>query len=124
MARLNHFQTSAAIARMEPFKSHTGSMRGEKGSPSSHGRLPSEYVEKLAGHKVDYTVMSYATPIAWHHEGGWEYPDVSYSSSTSKHQAAVRSGLNIKNAREKKMEERAARKKAKADSKEQSLWNQ
>ena len=70
--RISNFETSAAIARLEPFKTHTGSLRGEKGGPSSTGRLPSKHLEELAGHNVDYTVMSYSTPIAWHHEGGWQ----------------------------------------------------
>ena len=122
MARLSHFQAGAAIARLEPFKSNTGSFRGVKGSQSS-GRMPREEAEKMAGKNVDYTVMSYATPIAYKAEGEWHYPDVSYSSSTSKHQAITRRAIGVKNAREKKMEERAARKKAKADSKEQALWN-
>lgn len=124
MARLSHFEIGGAIARMEDFKSNTGSMRGSKTSytPSS-GRMPSAEAEKMAGHNVDYVVHSYATPIAYHHSGGWEYPDVSYSSSTSKHQSIVRGAIGVKNAREKKMDERAAKKKAKADSAEQGLWN-
>mgnify|MGYP006269992229 CR=1 FL=1 len=124
MARLSHFNIGAAIARMEDFKSNTGSMRGSKVSyPPSSGRMPSAEAEKMAGHNVDYVVHSYATPIAYHHEGGWEYPDVSYSSSTSKHQSIVRGALGIKNAREKKAEERAAKKAEKAKSQEQTLWD-
>lgn len=123
MARLSHFNIGAAIARMEDFKSNTGSFRGAKVSytPSS-GRMPSAEAEKMAGHNVDYVVHSYATPIAYHHSGGWEYPDVSYSATTSKHQSVVRGALGIQNAREKKMEERAARRKAKEDSHEKGLW--
>ena len=102
--RISNFETSAAIARLEPFKTHTGSLRGEQGGPSSTGRLPSKHLEELAGHNVDYTVMSYATPIAWHHEGGWHYPDVSYSRSTSRHQSAVRRGIGIMNPREQRAE--------------------
>jgi hypothetical protein len=128
MARLSHFNIGAAIARMEDFKSNTGSFRGQKVSfnPSS-GRMPSAEAEKMAGHNVDYVVHSYATPIAYHHEGGWEYPDVSYSSTTSKHQAITRGAIGIKSARDKQLEERAARvaakQKRKSESQEQTLWN-
>jgi hypothetical protein len=101
-------------------------MRGIQGAPPSHGWLNgTQFGEQIKSLKnPDYTVMSYNTPIAVHHEEGWHYPDVSHSPTTGKHQSIVRGALGIKNAREKKMEERAAKRKAKADATEQGLWNQ
>ena len=126
--RLSHFNIGASIARMEDFTSNTGSFRGSSVSYTpSPGRMPSAEAEKMAGHNVDYVVHSYNTPIAYHHAGGWEYPDVSYSSSTSKHQSITRRAIGVKSARDKKMEaraaKRAAKQKAASDAQEQGLWN-
>lgn len=111
------------IASRVPFQG--SSMRGEEGGPRSlgwlHGTQFGEQIKALKN--PDYTVMSYGTPIAVHHEEGWHYPDVSHSPTTGKHQSIVRGALGIKNAREKKMEERAAKRKAKADAAEQELWS-
>jgi hypothetical protein len=121
------------IANRIPFEG--SNMRGHAGGPHQLGWLSpqsyygssrnQEFADQIGRLKnPDYTVMSYGTPIAIHHEGGWHYPDVSHSSTTGKHQAIVRGALGIKNAREIKMEERAAKRAAKADSQEQALWNQ
>jgi hypothetical protein len=101
-------------------------MEGVKGAPSSHGWLSgtqfSKQLEEVAN-TTDYHVKSYNTPIAVHHEGGWTYPDVSHSSSTGKHQSIVRRAIGVKSAAETKREAAAAKKKAKADTTEQSLWD-
>ena len=100
-------------------------MRGHAGGPSQHGWLSgTQFSEQISQLKnPDYTLMSYGTPIAVHHEGGWHYPDVSHSPSTGKHQSIVRGALGIKNEREKKMEARAAKKAAKQSDTESALWN-
>jgi hypothetical protein len=112
------------IQGREEFKG--SNMEGVKGAPSSHGWLSgtqfSKQLEEVAN-TTDYHVKSYNTPIAVHHEGGWTYPDVSHSSSTGKHQSIVRRAIGIKSAAETKREAAAAKKKAKADTTEQSLWN-
>ena len=54
------------------------------------GRLQSDLVALLHGHKPDFVIYSYGTPIAWHHASGWEIPAVRYSVTTSKHQGIVR----------------------------------
>jgi len=112
------------IAGRVPFQG--SSMRGEEGGPRSlgwlHGTQFGEQIKALKN--PDYTVMSYGTPIAVHHEEGWHYPDVSHSPTTGKHQSIVRGALNIKNAREQKMEARAAKRKAKQEEADQKLWNQ
>ena len=71
--------------------------------------------------------MSYGTPIAVHHEGGWFYPDVSHSATTGRHQSITRQAIGVKSARDLKMEARAAKRKAKeksaSEAAEQGLWN-
>jgi len=121
--RVSNRNAGPLIAAREPFKGNN--FEGFEGAPRSHGWLHgTQFSEQLKGLKnPDYTVMSYGTPIAVHHEGGWHYPDVSHSATTGKHQSIVRGALGIKNAREKKMDERAAKRAAKASDSEQSLWN-
>ena len=101
------------IAGRVPFQG--SSMRGIEGAPPSHGWLSgTQFSEQIKGLKnPSYSVMSYQTPIAVHHEGGWFYPDVSHSPTTGKHQSIVRGAIGVKSAREKKMEERAAKRAAK-----------
>jgi hypothetical protein len=116
----------ASIQARVPFKNSTGSMRGVAGAPSSHGWLNgTQFSQQLSevAPTTDYHVMSYGTPIAVHHEGGWTYPDVSHSATTGKHQSVVRQAIGVKNEREKTMERRAAKRKAKSESAEQGLWN-
>jgi hypothetical protein len=126
MAKPKKTSNSAAgslIQGREPFQG--SNMAGHEGAPKSHGWLSgTQFGETLKSLKnPDYTVTSYGTPIAVHHEGGWEYPDVSHSPTTGKHQSIVRRAIGVKSAREKKMDERAAKKKAKSDTQEQELWN-
>ena len=122
--RTSNTKAGPLIQGREEFKgSH---MEGVKGAPSSHGWLSgtqfSKQLEEVAN-TTDYHVKSYNTPIAVHHEGGWTYPDVSHSSSTGKHQSIVRRAIGVKSAAETKREAAAAKKKAKADTTEQSLWD-
>jgi hypothetical protein len=122
--RVSNINATSHIQNREEFKG--SNMQGVKGAPSSHGWLNgTQFSKQLSdvANTTDYHVKSYNTPIAVHHEGGWIYPDVSHSPSTGRHQSIVRQAIGVKSARDKKMEERAAKRKAKADSTEQSLWN-
>ena len=122
--RTSNTKAGPLIQGREAFKG--SNMEGVKGAPSSHGWLSgtqfSKQLEEVAN-TTDYHVKSYNTPIAVHHEGGWTYPDVSHSSSTGKHQSIVRRAIGVKSAAETKREAAAAKKKAKADTTEQSLWD-
>ena len=122
--RTSNTKAGPLIQGREEFKG--SNMEGVKGAPSSHGWLSgtqfSKQLEEVAN-TTDYHVKSYNTPIAVHHEGGWTYPDVSHSSSTGKHQSIVRRAIGVKSAAETKREATAAKKKAKADTTEQSLWD-
>ena len=68
------------------------SARGRAYGTTDTGRLYVRAPESLRS--ADYTVWSYATPIAWHHPGtGWVIPDVKHSSTTSRHQSILRRAL-------------------------------
>lgn len=112
------------IASKVPFEG--SNMRGIEGAPPSHGWLNgTQFGEQIKTLKnPDYTVMSYNTPIAVHHEEGWHYPDVSHSPTTGKHQSIVRRAIGVKSAAEVKREARDAKRKAKQEASDQHLWNQ
>ena len=125
--RTSNVKAGPLIAGRVPFQG--SSMRGHEGGPSQHGWLSgTQFSEQISQLKnPDYTVMSYGTPIAVHHEGGWHYPDVSHSASTGRHQSIVRQAIGVKSARDIKMEERAkkraAKQKAATEAQESTLWS-
>lgn len=126
--RTSNTKATSLIQGREEFKG--SNMEGVKGAPSSHGWLSgTQFSKQLAdvANTTDYHVKSYNTPIAVHHEGGWIYPDVSHSPSTGRHQSIVRQAIGVKSERDKKMEARAEKRKAKqkaaSDAQEQGLWN-
>ena len=122
--RTSNTNAGPLISGRVPFQG--SSMHGHEGGPHQLGWLNgTQFGEQIRGlSNPDYTVMSYGTPIAVHHEGGWHYPDVSHSPTTGKHQSIVRQALGIKNAKELKREAAAKKKADKASAAEQSLWNQ
>lgn len=62
--------------------------------------VPSYGAGRLRGHalrawerdrgRIDYTLYSYGTPIAWHVDGHWVIVDDSFSTSTNRHQSNAR----------------------------------
>ena len=123
--RVSNRNAGPLIAAREPFKGNN--FEGHEGGPRSHGWLHgTQFAEQLKGLKnPDYTVNDPRsdTPLAVHHEGGWHYPDVYHSATTAQKQAVTRRAIGVKSEREKTMERRAAKRKAKADAAEQDLWN-
>ena len=125
--RTSNTNAGDLISARIPFKG--SNMAGHEGGPSSHGWLSgTQFGEQLKGLKnPDYTVTSYNTPIAVHHEDGWTYPDTSHSPTTGRHQSIVRKAIGVKSERDKKMEarhaKRAAKQKAASDQQELGLWN-
>ena len=112
------------IAAREPFKGNN--MYGTTGAPPSHGWLNgTQFGEQISALKnPDYTVMDYDTPLAVHHEGGWHYPDIYHSATSSQKQAIVRRAIGVKSERDKKMAARAEKRAAKqSTAKEDKLWN-
>lgn len=60
------------------------------------GRLPEPWYSEYNTRRefIDYTVVSYFTPIAWHDtEKGWIMPDVKYSTTTSKAQGKIATAI-------------------------------
>ena len=72
--RLNRKEVVMAIARLQDFTSHTGSMRGEW-----QGDV--------------YVVISYSTPIGDCNGRVWNLNSNKYSATTSKHQSYLRQGV-------------------------------
>ena len=67
-------------------------LEGLDGRTNTYGRLDAEEVahyEKVK-ESIDYVVLSYRTPIAWHSSEGWYVVAQKFSVTTSKHQGIVR----------------------------------
>ena len=87
-----HLQnTLHAIAEREPF--NAGNLTGRR-VPAGYGRMSpataDQFIDAVTAHGLDYVVMSYDTPIAWHDSRGWTIPADKYSPTTSAHQNVVR----------------------------------
>lgn len=87
--------TIKALSNREPFKRPGFAMRGVEGAVSSTGRMPEGsagmYRANADENMITYTVLSYATPIAWvTREGTVIIPDASYSNTTTHHQGLCR----------------------------------
>jgi hypothetical protein len=72
--RLNRNEVIMAIARLDDFTSHTGSMRGER-----QGDI--------------YVVLSYNQPIGECNGRCWNLNSNKYSVTTSRHQSYLRRGV-------------------------------
>lgn len=87
-----------AIRTLTPFRTH-GALEGTDKVPYYAGRLTgtalANYTEGTDERLIDYVVLSYSTPIAWHMPGiGWTYVDRDFSPTTGRHQYAVRAALH------------------------------
>ena len=67
-------------------------LEGLDGRTNTYGRLDAEEVAQYERVKesIDYVVLSYRTPIAWHSAEGWYVVAQKFSVTTSKHQSIVR----------------------------------
>lgn len=97
IANVNQRAASEYIARRESFKaSALSGIRSD--SLGTFGKLPREWQNRFVTDRrdlgIDYVVLSYETPIAWHTPRGWVVPDVRYSVTTSaKHMPPLWRGL-------------------------------
>lgn len=92
MRKVSNSDARHPIARREEFQSHTGNFHGREHTPGRYvysGHLDGR-IEASTLSSADYVVFSYSTPIAWHLPSGWVVPSVTYSISTSRHQAVAR----------------------------------
>lgn len=85
----------SVLRNREPFRTY-GALYGYKGNAGTLGYLPDPWREQYYAdaNDIDYVVLSYATPIAWHTPTGWTVPDVRYSVTTSKHQGRIRTAVS------------------------------
>lgn len=84
------------ISARASFQSTTGNLRGVRYAVGYTGQLPREHADAYssARQEIDYTVISYCTPIAWHiRSGGWVVPGVKYSQTTTRHQNIARMAI-------------------------------
>lgn len=86
----------AYIAARRPFRA--SNLRGTDSAPAYVGAAWFTPTESAAYHRdwphMDYVVISYATPIAWHtSDGRWHTLERTFSPTTRQHQRAVLSAL-------------------------------
>lgn len=86
--------TRDAIANRVPFKTG-GSLKGVAGNPGTVGRLNEEERSQYYAdaNSIDYAVLSYGTPIAWHTPNGWHIVAQRFSVTTTNQQTVVRIAL-------------------------------
>lgn len=94
-------QFTQPLHHLIPFRTH-GNLRGVVGAYPTHGRLPAGwqdlYLTQAKCNLIDYTVVSYDTPIAWRVRSDdvlplWWFPGVRYSVTTSKTQGRIATAL-------------------------------
>ena len=90
---MNQRQAVVEISNRSPFKS--SALSASTRQPYGSGWLNHQELMQLeADHAdIDYTVYSYATPIAWHTPRGWHVVAQRFSVTTSKHQSKVRQAV-------------------------------
>ena len=86
----NQSEASEAIQNREAFLA--SALWAIDGRSNTYGMLNPEEIEKYEAVRdsIDYVVMSYRTPIAWHSSEGWYVVSQKFSVTTSKHQNYVR----------------------------------
>ena len=88
---MNQTQARDAILARVPFTA--SALSGDNGKRYETGRLSGEDYQAYLKANIDYTVLSYGTPIAWHTVGGWYIVSQKFSQTTSRHQNNVRYAL-------------------------------
>ena len=89
------WEYTPVLRDLRPFKTG-GALHGTAGT-GGMGRLPLEYRREYEAREeaIDYTVYSYATPIAWHYADTdqWFVPEVRYSLTTTSHQRLITTAI-------------------------------
>jgi hypothetical protein len=87
--------TRDAIRACEPFKT-SGSFYGSKSLDTGWGRLATDAKDRFITDRaeIDYVVVSYSTPIAWHTPTGWVLVEQKFSPTTGSHQSTLLAALN------------------------------
>lgn len=95
-ARINQQQAVQYIAQRVDFIA--SSLAGRTDAPYGWGRLIARDCQlyRAAQPRIDYVVLSYGTPIAWHlPDYGWHIVDTRFSHTTSRHQSKVRQAVSM-----------------------------
>jgi hypothetical protein len=99
--------TREAIQNLEPFTT-SGALSGVVGRTDADRLRSLDLMwHNFDADHIDYTVLSYGTPIAWHVSpdwgglglrGGWHIVLQKFSPTTSTHQSVVRRALGLNHA--------------------------
>ena len=95
-ARITQSDAVRYIAARQPFVA--SSLAGRIDAPHGWGRLIGSDCQmyRSAQTRIDYVVLSYGTPIAWHlPDYGWHIVDYRFSHTTSRHQSKVRQAVSM-----------------------------
>ena len=94
MKNINQREAIEAIANREDFIA--SALMGHDGRSNTYGQLNAEEIQQYEAVKdsIDYVVMSYRTPIAWHSVAGWYVVSQKFSVTTSKHQNYIRRAVS------------------------------
>ena len=88
--KVSQADVAPLISQRQPFQAST--LRGVPGQAGT-GRMSDDEIRSYRQSNPSYTVLSYGTPIAWHHEGGWQVSPSKYSMTTSRHQSIVKRAI-------------------------------
>ena len=86
-------QVQARDAILARVKFTASAFSGNECKRFETGRLSGSDYQAYLSADVDYTVLSYGTPIAWHTADGWYIVGQKFSQTTSRHQTHVRQAL-------------------------------
>jgi len=93
MKQINQRDGEHYIATRQDFRA--SALEGLDGRTNTYGYLNDEEVAQYERVKdsIDYVVLSYRTPIAWHSVEGWYVVKQKFSVTTSKHQNLARRAI-------------------------------
>ena len=96
MKQINQRDAEYYVSNRLDFRA--SALEGLDGRTNTYGRLDAEEVAQYERVKesIDYVVLSYRTPIAWHSAEGWYVVTQKFSVTTSKHQNLVRRAVSDK----------------------------
>lgn len=96
MTRCTLASVPAMVRKRAEFNAN-GSLRGESGYHYGTGRMVPQDREIYSANRdrIVYTVVSYATPVAWIYDDGTHFiTDNRYSVTTARHVGRIRLGLS------------------------------
>jgi len=95
-ARVTQHEARQYIAERRDFTA--SALTGRSVAPAAWGRLIGLDCQmyRSAQTRIDYVVLSYGTPIAWHlPDYGWHLIEYRFSHTTSRHQSLLRQVVSM-----------------------------